>query len=128
RIASGGELSRIMLAVKSSLIKSGGVTSVYDEIDAGVSGATSERIGRKLREMSKKEQIICITHSAQIASLAQSHLKISKSEKDGRVESSVEVLDRDGRIKELSRIIGGVKITQKVIDTAEEMLRKTAEN
>lgn len=128
RIASGGELSRIMLAVKSSLIKSGGVTSVYDEIDAGVSGATSERIGRKLREMSKKEQIICITHSAQIASLAQSHLKISKSEKDGRVESSVEVLDRDGRIKELSRIIGGVKITQKVIDTAEEMLRKTDEN
>ena len=128
RIASGGELSRIMLAVKSSLIKSGGVTSVYDEIDAGVSGATSERIGRKLRKMSRGEQIICITHSAQIASLAQTHLKISKSEKDGRVESSVEVLDRDGRIKELSRIIGGVKITQKVIDTAEEMLRKTAEN
>lgn len=124
RIASGGELSRIMLAVKSSMQKDSGVTSVFDEIDAGVSGATSERIGRKLREMSRASQLICITHSAQIASLADTHFKISKSEKGGRVESSVEKLDRDGRIKELSRIIGGVKITKKVIDTAEEMLKK----
>ena len=125
KIASGGELSRIMLAVKSSMqSKSGEGTSIFDEIDAGVSGGTSERIGRKLRDMSRDTQIICITHSAQIASLADTHLKISKSEKNGRVESSVEKLDRDGRVKELSRIIGGVKITQKVIDTAEEMLKK----
>ena len=125
KIASGGELSRIMLAVKSSMHnKSGEGTSIFDEIDAGVSGGTSERIGRKLRDMSRGSQLICITHSAQIASLADTHLKISKSEKDGRVESAVERLDRDGRIKELSRIIGGVKITQKVIDTAEEMLKK----
>ena len=124
RIASGGELSRIMLAVKSAMKKSVGITSVFDEIDAGVSGATSERIGRKLRQMSEGDQVICITHSAQIASLAHTHLKISKSEIDGRVESSVESLDRDGRIKELSRIIGGVMITKKVIDTAEEMLKK----
>jgi len=125
KIASGGELSRIMLAVKSSMqSKSGEGTSIFDEIDAGVSGGTSERIGRKLRNMSRDTQIICITHSAQIASLADTHLKISKSEKNGRVESSVEKLDRDGRVKELSRIIGGVKITQKVIDTAEEMLKK----
>ena len=125
KIASGGELSRIMLAVKSSMqIKSGEGTSIFDEIDAGVSGGTSERIGRKLRDMSHTSQIICITHSAQIASLADTHLRISKSEKDGRVESAVEELDSDGRIKELSRIIGGVKITKKVIDTAEEMLKK----
>ena len=125
KIASGGELSRIMLAVKSSMqSKSGEGTSIFDEIDAGVSGGTSERIGRKLRAMSKSTQILCITHSAQIASLADTHLRISKSEKNGRVESAVEKLDSDGRIKELSRIIGGVKITKKVIDTAEEMLKK----
>lgn len=124
-IASGGELSRIMLAIKSSMqSKSGEATSIFDEIDAGVSGGTSERIGRKLLSMSKSSQIICVTHSAQIASLADTHLKISKHEVSDRVESYIESLDADGRVKELSRIIGGVKITQKVIDTAEEMLKK----
>ena len=126
KIASGGELSRIMLAIKSALSKkTSGVTSVYDEIDAGVSGGTSERIGRLLREMSQKSQIICITHSAQIASLADCHLLISKSETDGRVESRVERLDREGRIKELSRIIGGINITEKQIRAAEEMLQRS---
>lgn len=125
KIASGGELSRIMLAVKSSMQeKSGEGTSVFDEIDAGVSGGTSERIGRKLKDMSSSSQIICITHSAQIASLADVHLKISKSEHDGRVESRISSLDRSGRIKELSRIIGGINITDKQIKAAEEMLDK----
>ncbi len=126
RIASGGELSRIMLAIKNTMIsKSGEDTSVFDEIDAGVSGATSERIGRKLSEMSEKTQIICITHSAQIAAIADTHLRISKSEKDGRVESRTEVLDRQGRIEELSRIIGGINITDKQIKAAVEMLDKS---
>ena len=123
KIASGGELSRIMLAIKSSMQKkSGEGTSVFDEIDAGVSGGTSERIGRKLKDMSSSTQIICITHSAQIASLADMHLKISKSEIGGRVESFVKVLDRNGRIDELSRIIGGINITDKQVKAAEEML------
>jgi len=127
RIASGGELSRIMLAIKNTMIsKSGEGTSVFDEIDAGVSGATSERIGRKLDEMSDTTQIICITHSAQIAALADTHLRISKSEHDGRVESRMEVLDRQGRIEELSRIIGGINITDKQIKTATEMLDKAS--
>jgi len=125
KIASGGELSRIMLAIKSSMqVKSGEDTSIFDEIDAGVSGGTAERIGRKLREMSHASQIICITHSAQIASLADTHLKISKSEHSGRVESAVETLDRAGRVSELSRIIGGINITEKQIKTAEEMLER----
>ncbi len=125
KIASGGELSRIMLAIKSALqSKCGEETSIFDEIDAGVSGGTSERIGRKLYSMSKYSQIICITHSAQIASLADVHLKISKSEKSGRVESAVCALDRPGRVDELSRIIGGINITEKQLVTAEEMLEK----
>lgn len=122
-IASGGELSRIMLAIKNTLSeKTREGTSIYDEIDAGVSGGTSERIGLKLSEMSNTTQIICITHSAQIAALAKCHLKISKSEQDGRVESRVEELDREGRISELSRIIGGINITDKQIKAATEML------
>ena len=125
KIASGGELSRIMLAIKSSMQqKSGEGTSVFDEIDAGVSGGTSERIGRKLKEMSSSTQIICITHSAQIASLADVHLRISKKEIGGRVESFVKELDRGGRIDELSRIIGGINITDKQVRAAEEMLDK----
>lgn len=125
KIASGGELSRIMLAIKSCmLVKSGEGTSVFDEIDAGVSGATSERIGLKLRDMSKSAQVICITHSAQIASLADCHIKISKHETNGRVESFVTPLDRDGRVKELSRIIGGINITEKQVRAAVEMLEK----
>ncbi|MBQ7669475.1 MAG: DNA repair protein RecN [Clostridia bacterium] len=129
KIASGGELSRIMLAIKSSMQKKNREgTSVFDEIDAGVSGGTSERIGRKLKDMSSSVQIICITHSAQIASLADVHLKISKSEISGRVESCVKALDRDGRIDELSRIIGGINITDKQVKAAEEMLDKAANN
>ncbi len=125
KIASGGELSRIMLAVKSTMMqKSAEGTSVFDEIDAGVSGATSERIGLKLIDMSRSTQIICITHSAQIASLADVHLKISKYEASGRVESVVETLDKKGRINELSRIIGGINITDKQIKAAVEMLEK----
>lgn len=126
KIASGGELSRIMLAIKNTMLsKSGEGTSVFDEIDAGVSGATSERIGRKLVEMADTTQIICITHSAQIAALAKTHLRISKSEIGSRVESRVQVLDRQGRIEELSRIIGGINITDKQIKAAIEMLDKS---
>ncbi|MBQ7714556.1 MAG: DNA repair protein RecN [Clostridia bacterium] len=125
KCASGGELSRIMLAVKSTMMsKTGEGSSVFDEIDAGVSGGTSERIGRKLKDLSRSVQIICITHSAQIASQADTHIKISKGEISERVESRAEKLDCDGRINELSRIIGGIKITEKQVRAAAEMLEK----
>lgn len=127
KIASGGELSRIMLAIKSTMIKkTAEETSVFDEIDAGVSGATSERIGLKLVDMAEYTQILCITHSAQIAALADTHFRIFKKEVGQRVESYVEILDREGRIKELSRIIGGINITDKQIKAAVEMIDKRA--
>lgn len=124
RVASGGELSRVMLALKSVLADSDGVqTLIFDEIDTGVSGKTSEKIGIRLSGLSRSVQVLCITHSAQIASYADTHFKILKSEKDGRAETSVTALDRDERIEELSRIMGGINITDTVRRTADEMLR-----
>ena len=123
KVASGGELSRVMLALKSVLSDSDGVqTIIFDEIDAGVSGRTSEKIGIRLAGLSKAVQVLCITHSAQIAAYADTHFKILKSEKDGRAETSVSELDREERISELSRIMGGISITDTVRKTAQEML------
>ena len=123
KIASGGELSRVMLAIRSILAECDGVdTLIFDEIDTGVSGKTSQKIGIKLRSVSKGGQVLCITHSAQIAAAADAHYKISKSEKDGRTETSLTLLDREGRINELSRIMGGIEITDTVRKTAEEMI------
>ena len=123
RIASGGELSRVMLAIRSVLAECDGVdTLIFDEIDTGVSGKTSQKIGIKLRRVSEGGQVLCITHSAQIAAAADTHFKISKAEKDGRTETSLTTLDREGRINELSRIMGGIEITDTVRKTAEEMI------
>lgn len=123
KIASGGELSRVMLAIRSVLAECDGVdTLIFDEIDTGVSGKTSQKIGIKLRRVSERGQVICITHSAQIAAAADDHYRISKAEKDGRTETSLSLLDRDGRINELSRIMGGIEITDTVRKTAAEML------
>lgn len=123
RIASGGELSRVMLAIRSVLAECDGVdTLIFDEIDTGVSGKTSQKIGIKLRRVSEGGQVLCITHSAQIAAAADTHFKISKAEKDGRTETSLTALDREGRINELSRIMGGIEITDTVRKTAEEMI------
>ncbi len=123
RIASGGELSRIMLAIKCVLAGAESVPSiVFDEIDTGVSGKTSQKIGIKLSALARSTQVICITHSAQIAALADRHFKIVKEEKDDRVETTLRELDDPGRIDELSRIIGGVSITEKTRETAREML------
>ncbi len=123
RVASGGEMSRVMLALRSSINKkSGSGTVVFDEIDAGVSGSTSERIGLLLKKLSRDVQVICITHSPQIAALADEHYLISKHEVDGRAESFVTLLDRDGRVDELSRIIGGINVTEKQRAAAREML------
>ena len=128
KIASGGELSRMMLALKCALAdKEMTPTLIFDEIDTGISGRTSHKIGLKLRESAKTAQIICVTHSPQIAALADLHLLVSKHETaDGRTESEVVPLDDDGRVKEISRIIGGAKITEKTTTAAKEMLMHLA--
>ena len=123
QIASGGELSRIMLAIKCVLADAEAVPSIiFDEVDTGVSGKTSQKIGLKLHELSYSTQVVCITHSAQIAAVADHHFKICKDEIDGRVETRLNLLDREGRVGELARIIGGVSITEKTKETALEML------
>ena len=123
RVASGGELARVMLALKAVLNDRDGVgTAVFDETDAGVSGKTARKIGIKLADIGKKMQVIAITHSAQVASLATTHLKISKTEKDGRTYSTVTLLDEEGRVAEAARILGGLSVTPASIAAAREML------
>ena len=123
KIASGGEMSRVMLALRSVMnTKSGANTVVFDEIDAGVSGGTSEKIGIKLKEMAGGTQTLCITHSPQIAALADTHLRIRKKVTDGRAESEIEELDENGRVSEIARIIGGVSVTDTQRDAAREMI------
>ena len=125
KIASGGELARIMLALKSVLAsKEETATLIFDEIDAGVSGKTARKIGIKMRELSSSAQIISVTHSAQIASLADSHLLISKSEVGDSVSTSVRSLDYEGRVTELSRILGGIDVTEAQRAAAVDMLIK----
>jgi len=123
KVASGGELSRVMLALKSVLADGDGVqTIIFDEIDTGVSGKTSQKIGIKLRALGKKSQVFSITHSAQVAAAGDSHFKISKREVDGRAETSVKELSKFERVEELSRIMGGIEITDTLRKTAQEML------
>lgn len=125
RIASGGELSRIMLALRSVLNdRDGAATVIFDEVDTGVSGKTSRKIGIKLRETARNTQVLCVTHSAQIASLADSHYRISKHERDGRAETEVTLLARDDRIEEVARILGGIEITNAQRDAAREMIEE----
>ncbi|NLB15953.1 MAG: DNA repair protein RecN [Clostridiales bacterium] len=123
KIASGGELSRIMLALKSVFAGRDGIGAiVYDEIDTGVSGSTAQKIGIKLALTAADTQVICVTHSAQIAALAEKHLLIRKYEKDGRTETLVDELDGNGRIDEISRIMGGIEITDAVKRSARELI------
>lgn len=125
KIASGGEMSRVMLALRSVLnSQSGAATVVFDEIDAGVSGGTSEKIGLKLKEISSSAQVLCVTHSPQIASLADQHLRIRKKETEGRAESEITELDADGRVAEIARIIGGIDVTETQREAAREMIGK----
>ena len=125
KIASGGELSRIMLALKSVISDKDGVpTIIYDEIDTGVSGKTARKIGIKMLSLSKTSQLFCVTHSAQIASLGDKHFLISKSDKSGVTETSVKILDKEGRISELSRILGGIDITDSQRAAACDMLEE----
>ena len=125
KIASGGELARIMLAIKTALADNEGVSGlIFDEIDAGVSGKTARKIGIKMLELSKSSQIFCVTHSAQIASLADKHFLIGKTEVDGVNETQLRELDDNGRINELSRILGGINVTDAQRAAAVDMLKE----
>lgn len=123
RVASGGELSRVMLALKSVLRDAEGVdTVVFDEVDTGISGKTARKIGMRLADMGAHVQVISITHSAQVASLAKAHYKIAKSEQEGRTTSTLLVLDKEARVAELARILGGISVTETQRRAALEML------
>ena len=123
KIASGGELSRIMLAIKNIIAKNDSIsTLIFDEIDTGVSGRASRKIGLKLKDVSNHTQVICVTHSAQIASLADSHMLISKSFENDKTYTKVSKLDFEERKMELARIMGGLEITENLLQSAEELL------
>lgn len=123
KIASGGELSRIMLAIKSIIAKSDSIaTLIFDEIDTGVSGKASRKIGLKLKEVGENAQVICVTHSAQIASAADSHFLIKKEYTDNAAFTQIMPLDFEGRKYELARIMGGLNVTESLLKSAEEML------
>lgn len=123
KIASGGELSRIMLAIKNVLSENDKIdTLIFDEIDTGVSGSASQKIAIKLSQVAKGRQVICVTHGAQIASYANNHLLIEKQVKNNKTYTQVKSLDINGRINEIARIIGGINISQLQLQNAKEML------
>ena len=124
KVASGGELARIMLAMKNVLAEKDQVnTLIFDEVDTGVSGRAAQKVAEKLRSVAAHKQVLCVTHLPQLAALANTHLLIAKSERDGRTYTSVTPLDIEGRKRELARIIGGTNITETTLKSAEEMLR-----
>ena len=124
KVASGGELARIMLAMKNVLAEQDQVnTLIFDEVDTGVSGRAAQKVAEKLRSVAAHKQVLCVTHLPQLAALANTHLLIAKSERDGRTYTTVTPLDLEGRKRELARIIGGTNITETTLKSAEEMLR-----
>lgn len=123
KVASGGELARIMLALKNVHAEQDQVaTLIFDEVDTGVSGRAAQKIAEKLRNVAKSKQVLCVTHLPQMAALANTHLLIAKEERNGRTYTTVTPLDFDGRKRELARIIGGATITETTLKNAEEML------
>ena len=123
KIASGGELSRIMLAMKRILAKVGGrEVLVFDEVDAGIGGAIAEVVGRKLREVSKHHQVICVTHLPQIACFADKHYSVNKEVRAGRTVTGVDPLEKEAIVDEIARMLGGVKVTEKTRAHAKEMI------
>jgi DNA repair protein RecN (Recombination protein N) len=121
-IASGGELSRVILALKTILSGPDVTTLIFDEVDAGIGGEASEMVGKKLSDLSGRHQVICITHLAQIAKFARHHYKISKQEGQGRTFTRISILNNKDRLEETARMIGGATITQTTRDHARELL------
>ena len=128
KVASGGELSRIALAVKTVLFNELGVpTMIFDEIDTGIGGVTAQKMAEKIAVISRTGQVICITHLPQIASFADRHIKINKVSTDGRTQTVLNVLDNNGRIEELMRMTVGDNISEAARRNAEELLNKASE-
>ena len=126
KIASGGELSRVMLSIKSALLGKDNIgTMIFDEIDSGLSGFAADKVGIQLKKVASERQVICITHLAQIAAQADNHLLIEKGVEDGRTKTKVTPLDRENRIKEIARIMSGKEITQNIYNSAKELLDRS---
>lgn len=124
RIASGGELSRIVLAMKKVLARTGSVsTIIFDEVDTGIGGATAEIVGKKLRDVSEHHQVICITHLPQIVCFGKNHFLVSKHVSGDRTKAEMRVLSESERLEEITRMLGGVTVTQKTREHAHEMMR-----
>ena len=124
KIASGGELSRMMLAIKTVLASTDTVdTLIFDEVDTGISGSAAEKVGLKLREVSKSSQVLCVTHLPQIAAMADAEYTVEKRVENERTYTSVLHLDESGRKQELARLIGGSMITETTLAGAAELLR-----
>ena len=124
KVASGGELARIMLAMKNVLAEQDKVnTLIFDEVDTGVSGRAAQKVAEKLRSVARNKQVLCVTHLPQLAAMGDTHLLIAKGERDGRTYTTVTPLDLEGRKRELARIIGGANITETTLKSAEEMLQ-----
>jgi DNA repair protein RecN (Recombination protein N) len=123
KVASGGELARIMLAMKNVLAELDHVdTLIFDEVDTGVSGRAAQKVAEKLRQVATHKQVLCVTHLPQLAALATTHFLIAKTEREGRTFTTVTPLELEGRKRELARIIGGANITETTLKSAEEML------
>ena len=123
KIASGGELARIMLALKNVLAENETVTTlVFDEVDTGVSGRAAQKVARKMADVGQHKQVLCVTHLPQIAAMADSHYLIAKHERDGRTYTQVTELDREGRRRELARLHGGDFVTDTTLASAEEQM------
>ncbi|MBE6959222.1 MAG: DNA repair protein RecN [Ruminococcaceae bacterium] len=123
KVASGGELARIMLAMKNVLAEQDQVnTLIFDEVDTGVSGRAAQKVAEKLRSVARNKQVLCVTHLPQIAAMGDTHMLIAKSERDGRTYTTVTPLNHMGRVREVARIIGGANITETTLKSAEEML------
>ena len=123
KIASGGELARIMLALKNVLAEQEAVgTLVFDEVDTGVSGRAAQRVAEKLAQVSRRKQVLCVTHLPQLAAMADTHFIVEKGERDGRTYTEVVLLDREQRKRELARITGGNQVTEALLESAGELL------
>ena len=123
RVASGGELARIMLALKNVLAENEEIgTLVFDEVDTGVSGRAAQKVAEKLAQVSRKKQVLCVTHLPQLAAMADIHFVVEKGERGGRTFTRVEELDRPRRCEELARLTGGEKITDAMLAGAEELI------
>ncbi len=126
KIASGGELSRVMLSIKSAMLGKDSVgTMIFDEIDTGISGFAADKVGTQLKKVSAGRQVICVTHLAQIAARADNHLLISKTTQNGRTYTAVTPLDYEGRISEIARIMSGTRITENLYNSAKELLDRS---